>query len=354
MAEHAIVKPQKLVNAAVGVLEGELVVPKTFLRKGVDDFKGAEDDTINMKVPGTLPARDYAWRNDRSTEIEFDEYAERKIAVSFGGNKYSAVKITDEQKDFDLESENFLPSIQARAVAAALEHGALGHLADQSFEVTIGNVEQNFKGAFIEARRVLNRFLVPKEQRVILVGSDFAAALLEDEKMGLTQNVGESEGVNMLQNATVGRRYGFTFVEAEDMEPTKAIAYVPSAFTFLTAAPSIPGGQTGATINYDGLALRWMRQYNGRKFQNESVVNCYYGFNTTKDPLRYWDSAANGGNGMEKITASEYLVRAIELDLDGASNYPAAASEIAKATGVSDASVWTPTGRKAETDPANV
>ena len=76
MAEHAIVKPQKLVAAAIGVLASELVVPKTFLRKGIDNIKGAEDDTINMKVPGTLPARDYAFRNDRSAELVFDEYAD--------------------------------------------------------------------------------------------------------------------------------------------------------------------------------------------------------------------------------------------------------------------------------------
>ena len=354
MAEHQIVKPEKLVAAAVGVLESELVVPKTFLKKGIDDFKGAENDTINMTVPGTLPARDYAWRNDRSSELVFDEYAERKIAVSFGGNKYSGVRITDEQRDFDLKSDSFLPAVQAKAVGVALEQGALSHLAGETFNVTIGNTLQNFKGAFIEARRVLNAFRVPKEQRVMLVGSDFAAALLEDEKFGLAQNVGESEAVNMLTEAKVGRRYGFTIIEAPDLAPDEAIAYVPSAFIFLTGAPSIPQSiKAGATMSYEGIALRWMRQYNSSKLQEQSVVNTYYGFDTVRDPISYWDAAANGGIGQQKITGSEYLVRAIKLELDGASDYPAAGSELAKATGVSDAKVWTPSGAKAETDPAN-
>lgn len=353
MAEHNIVKPQKMVAAAVGVLEGEVVVPNTFLKKGIDDFKGTENDTINMKVEGTLPARDYAWRNDRSAELIFDEYAERTIAVSFGGNKYSGVRITDEQKDFDLESESFLPGVQAKAVGQGLEQGANAHLNSTTFNVTIGNVEQNFKGGFIEARRVLNAFHVPKVNRVLLVGSDFAAALLDDDKMGLAQNVGESEAVNMLQEARIGKRYGFTIIEGEDLAADEAVAYVPSAFVFLTGAPSIPQSiKAGATMSYEGIALRWMRQYNATRLREESIVNTYYGFDTVKDPVVYWDGAA-GESGQMKVTGSEYLVRAIKLKLDGASDYPADATELSKATGITDAKVWTPTGYKPETDPAN-
>ena len=352
MGEHNVVKPQKLIAAAVGVLENELVVPKTFLKKGIDDFKGAENDTINMKVQGTLPARDYAWRNDRSAELIFDEYAERKIAVSFGGNKYSALRITDEQVDFDLESESFLPGIQAKAVGQGLEQSAIQHLESQTYNVTIGNTQQNFKGAFIEARRVLNAFNVPKDQRVLLVGSDYAAALLNDDKMGLAQNVGEGEAVNMLQEARIGKRYGFTIVEAEDLAPDEAVAYVPSAFVFLTGAPSIPTEVVGAGMSYEGIALRWIRQYNASRLRKESVVNTYYGFDTVRDPIVYWDAAA-GESGQMKVTTGEFLVRAIKLQLDGASDYPAAGGELAKATGISDAKVWTPSGFKGETDPAN-
>ncbi|MFJ9109929.1 hypothetical protein [Streptomyces sp. NPDC102283] len=89
-AQHEVVKPQKLVNAAVGMLEQELLIPNLFQKQGVDQLKGAENDTISMKVEGILPFHDYAWRNDRSSPIVFDEYAERTLAVTFGGNVYSA------------------------------------------------------------------------------------------------------------------------------------------------------------------------------------------------------------------------------------------------------------------------
>jgi hypothetical protein len=79
------------------------------------------------------------------------------------------------------------------------------------------------------------------------------------------------------------------------------------------------------------------------------VVNTFAGFRTVSDPLVYWDAA----NNTEKVTAGEHFVRGVKLVLDGASDYPAAASELAVATGISDASVWHGGARKAETDPGN-
>ena len=83
--------------------------------------------------------------------------------------------------------------------------------------------------------------------------------------------------------------------------------------------------------------------------QDRSVVNTYAGFRSVTDVLVGWDAV----NEKEIVSTGEHFVRGIKLTLDGASNYPAASSELATITGVSDAKVWTPTGMKAETDPAN-
>lgn len=103
------------------MLEQELLIPNLFQEQGVDQFKGAENDTISMKVEGILPFHDYAWRNDRSNPIVFDENAERTIAVTFGGNVYSAVKLTDEQNDFDIDNWSKLLRPQSKAVARCLQ-----------------------------------------------------------------------------------------------------------------------------------------------------------------------------------------------------------------------------------------
>ncbi|WP_405729163.1 hypothetical protein OG885_09805 [Streptomyces sp. NBC_00028] len=92
-----------------------------------------------MKVEGILPFHDYAWRNDHSNPIVFDENAERTIAVTSGGNEYSAVKLTDEQNDFDNWSKLLRP--QSQAIARCLQRRAVNLLTGQTFSATIGNAQ---------------------------------------------------------------------------------------------------------------------------------------------------------------------------------------------------------------------
>ncbi|NWF28243.1 hypothetical protein HW130_18545 [Streptomyces sp. PKU-EA00015] len=348
--QHQVVKPQKLVNAAVGMLEQELLIPNLFQKQGVDQFKGAENDTISMKVEGILPFHDYAWRNDRSSPIVFDEYAERTIAVTFGGNVYSAVKLTDEQNDFDIDNWSKLLRPQSKAVARGLQRRAVNLLTGQTYNVTIGNSQQNLRGALIEARRVLNAFHAPKEGRYLLVGTEFESALLNDDKLNLAQNVGDSEAESALRTASIGDRMGFRIVVDQTIPADTAYAFASSAFIFLSGAPSVPQSVPyGATTSFENIALRWVRDYDPLYMQDRSVVNTYAGFRSVTDVLVGWDNV----NQKEIVSTGEHFVRGIKLTLDGSSNYPAAASELATITGVSDAKVWTPTGMKAETDPAN-
>ncbi|MEU3265111.1 hypothetical protein [Streptomyces bacillaris] len=337
-------------NTAVGMLEQELIIPNLFQKQGVDQFKGAENDTISMKVEGILPFHDYAWRNDRSNPIVFDEYAERTIAVTFGGNVYSAVKLTDEQNDFDIDNWSKLLRPQSKAVARGLQRRAVNLLTGQTYNATIGNAQQNLRGALIEARRVLNAFHAPKEGRYLLVGTEFESALLNDDKLNLAQNVGDSEAETALRTASIGDRFGFRIVVDQTIPADTAYAFASSAFIFLSGAPSVPQSVPyGATTSFENIALRWVRDYDPLYMQDRSVVNTYAGFRSVTDILVGWDQA----NEKEIVSTGEHFVRGIKLQLDGASDYPAAGSELATITGVSDAKVWTPTGMKAETDPAN-
>ncbi|MCY0944002.1 hypothetical protein [Streptomyces antarcticus] len=332
------------------MLEQELIIPNLFQKTGIDQFKGADNDTVTVKVEGVLPFHDYAFRNDRSQPIQFDEYSERKIAVTFGGNSYSAVKLTDEQNDFDIDQWSKLLRPQVRAVGRGLQRRAVKTLTNQNYNVTIGNAGQNLRGALIEARRVLNKLHAPKEGRYLLVGSDFESALLTDEKLNLAQNVGDSEAESALRTASLGERFGFRIVVDQTIPTDAAYAFASSAFIFLSGAPSVPQSVPyGATTSFEGIALRWIRDYDSLYLQDRSVVNTYNGFRAVTDVLVGWDDAAE----KEIISTQEHFVRGIRLSLDGKSDYPPAASELAKITGITDARVWTPTGIKPESDPAN-
>jgi hypothetical protein len=313
---HDVVKPEKIAATAAAALEQQLVIPGVFQREGIDQYKGTKDETINIKVEGVLPYRTYGWRNNRSTPIQFDVYAERTIQVSWGDDIYSAVKLTDEQNDFDLPGWAKLMTKQTEAVGRGLEYEASDHLIGAPYAVTLGGAVtgRSMRGTLIRARDVLNKFRVPKQSRFMLVGTDWEAALLEDPDLNLAQNVGESEAVSALREATLGRRFGFDFVVANELPADMAVAMVRSAFIFATGAPSVPQSVPfGASASVNGVALRWIRDYDSEYLTDRSVVNTFKGFRHVTDILIGKD---NANPSQAFVSEHEHFVRAIKLDLD--------------------------------------
>src|SRR5699024_3174676 len=185
--------------------------------------------------------------------IETDTYSERKISVSFGGNVLSAVHLTDEQYEFDFASGwGKLLGAQTRAVGRGLEGRAVKTQESAPYEVTISAADRGgISQAMVEARRVLNRFNVPGGTRYLLVGSDFDAQMQNEEKFNLALNVGDANANTALREASIGRWKGFTIITSNEIDPSAAYAFVPSAYVFLNAAPVVPTSSPfGATASY--------------------------------------------------------------------------------------------------------
>ncbi|MFF3793776.1 hypothetical protein ACFYXW_27650 [Streptomyces sp. NPDC001981] len=313
---HDVIKPEKIAATAAVALEESLVVPAVFQREGIDQFKGAKGDAINIKVEGVLPYRTYGWRNDRSTELKFDTYAEKTVQVTFGGDVYSGVQLTDEQNDFDLNGWAKLMAKQTEAVGKGLEYEAVDYLLSAPYEVTLGGAVsgRSLRKTLIRAREVLNKFRVPKEGRTLLVGSGWENELLSDPDLNLASNVGDAEAVSALKEATLGRRYGFNIVTSDELPADFACAMVSSAFIFATGAPSVPQSVPfGAAASYNGVSLRWIRDYDATRLTDRSIVNTYKGFRTVEDFLVGRDNQ-NPSQGF--VSEHQHFVRAIKLDLD--------------------------------------
>lgn len=356
---HDVVKPQKIAATAAAALESQLVLPALFQREGIDQYKGTVNDTINVKVEGVLPFHTYAWRSGQKNtpnynggnrqEVTFDEYAERTVSVSFGGNVYSGVRLTDEQNEFDLPGWAKLVSKQTDAIGRGLEFEAADYLINAPYAVTLGGAvdldgagsstaTRSLRDTLIKARAVLNAFKVPQAGRAMIVGTGWEAALLSDEKLNLAGNVGEQEAVSALRDASIGRRFGFDIVVSQELPADMAVAMVKSAFIFATGAPAVPQSVPfGATASARGVAVRWLRDYDSTSFQDRSIVNTYRGFRSVSDLLLGRDGSTT--NAM--ISEHEHFVRAIKLDLDATSDsLPTgaaegdAADELARITGI--------------------
>ncbi len=330
--EHKVVKPQKIVDLGVGMLEQELVIPNLFQKEGVDNFKGTENDTYNVKVEGVLPFHDYAWRSGSNgsvagpyngrQKVAFDLYEERTYPVSFQGRVVNGVAVTDEQADFDLDRWGKLLSPQVKAIARGLQRRAVNTLTGQSYAVTIGDAAANLRGAFLEARRVLNKFNVPTEGRYMVVGSDVESLILSDANLALTAAVSDARAESALAEASIGRLFGFNVIVDQTIPADEAFAFAGSGFIFLNAAPSVPASKkgNGATQSLDGIAMRWLTSYDDDYFVDRSTVDTYAGFREVTDVLVGWNPVAE----KEVVSAKEHFVRGIKLKLDGASVYPSA------------------------------
>ena len=359
--EHIKTRPEVIAATAVGLLDDELLLPNLFTQVSFDQYKGAKDDTVNIKVPGLLPARQYKFRNDRSEGIEFDQYTETTVPITFTGDRlYSAVQLTDEQNDFDQITVNDLMPIQARAVARGVEYEAARVMESGEYEVTIGGAEKNLYQSLVEARKVLRKFRSQGKYNLV-VGTDFEAALLLDPRFTTHVSVGD-EAPAVVRSGNIGNWLGFNIFVSDIIAPDVAYAFSDAAFGSVTAAPYIPNSVPfGSTATYNGKSLRWIRDYDARYLVDRSVVDVYYGAKQIKDrgfvvvdEARIKADAKKANNGVkfaEKVLDSEVNVRSLKITLGGASKL-GSNSEFNTAVGLKAPKIEAPAAPVAPAAPA--
>lgn len=349
--EHTPFKPEKVAEAAVTALQEQLLLPNLVHREGIDQFRGAANDTVNIKVLGTLPWREYGWRNDRTEAIQFDTYSERTYAVTFGGDKYNAVALTDEQYEMDFSGWAKLMAAQTQAVGRGIERAAVDFLTDDAnFDVHMGVAESELRKGLIGVRNVMNKLRVPQGSRTLVVGSNWESALLMDNDLVLAQNVGDSRAALSVAEASVGRTMGFDIVVSQEIDPDAAIALIPNAFVLATAAPSVPESVPfGASASSDGYALRWIRQYDATHLVDQSVVNTYFGFRSIPDVLTVYTEGAD--KKQEVVGNYEHFIRAVKIELNGTGSFSgttAKDTELKSATGLAEADLTVAAGGTGE------
>lgn len=315
--EHGVIKPTKQIAAAHGIMDREMVLPNFFSKKNIMQFAGSEGETLTFKYPGVLPWREYEFRNDRTDPLIFDSFNEATAKVSVSGRIYNGVRITDEQNDFDdLGVLDVIP-MQAEAVARGVEQYCVRAFNETNYPIVIGNAEADLFSAVLEARRVLNRLTSGATRRTLVVGSDFAAALVQSDRIAKALNVGDRIAATALEEARVGRIHGFDVVESAAINPNEAIAFVGDAFTLFTGAPQPPTdtGLMSASRAYQGIAMTWLKDYEVERLMRRSVLVTYAGTAPTLDYLRQYNETTR----MPEMSAEAHFIRGIKLTLDGTS-----------------------------------
>jgi len=320
---HLKVKPEVLIQAAVSALKDQLVISNTVTKRNdLATFFKAEGDTISQRVKGTVPVRTYTPRNDRSQPILTDNYSESVVTVTISADRpYSAIKMTDEQADWDFtDGWGDIIDAQTSSIASYLEHGVLNQILKAPYERVIlvkddptgitaaQDANQDvFYNAVIEAKKALRLMRTPNDSLFAICGVDFEEKIMKSNRFLKDQGTGD----NALTSSTLGTIAGVKFVSTTHIPADEAYLYASSGFLAFTGVPRIPRSVPfGAAASAGGWALRFLMDYDTAYLTDRSVFDCYAGYSYVKDRLTVFDGRSN-----ELVSPDEYFVRGVKLAL---------------------------------------
>ena len=317
------VKPAVLAQAAVSALRDQLIISNTVTKRSdMTTFFASVGDTISYRVKGTVPVRTYTARNDRQQPIITDSYAETVVSLTIAADRpYSAIKLTDEQLDWDFQDGwGDIIESQTSSLASYLEHGVLNQILRAPYERVIlvkddstgltaakDADESVFFNAIVEAKKALRLMRTPNDTLYCICGVDFEEKIIKSRRFLKDQGTGDAA----LTSATLGTIAGVTLVSSTQIPADEAYMYASSGFLVFSGVPRIPKSVPfGATASAGGWALRWLQDYDTAYLTDRSVFDLYAGYSYVKDRLAVFD-----GSSREIVSAEEYFVRGVKLAL---------------------------------------
>ncbi len=281
-----VIKAEKVLFAGLGALEREVVLPSLVWRDAFGDFKGAEGDTITVKVPAVTSARSRALRSG-STRTR-DSLKEGKVAVTLDTNLYKDVQITDEEMTLDIrEFGAQVMSPIVNAMVRGYEEEIVDLMEDNDPEVTVPWEDDDPHSTLVDAGTALSNANVPLSGRVVALGTELAARFVKADQARRADSAGD--GANAaLRDATIATPYaGFgRIVVVPALHPTVGYAFHRTAYVLSSVAPVVPAGVAwGASVSSGGFALRAIRQFDPSPGSWVDILgfDAYAGTNVVED-----------------------------------------------------------------------
>jgi hypothetical protein len=287
VAANDFLTPTVIARTAIGALVKDLVLPRLVSRDAEADFAGQQGTVINVRIPATVTgggSRTYGQsQRDTATPIVMDRLNETTIPVTMGPIIYKAVPVTDEEFTFELS--NFTTQV-LDPLTQVVGTGAEAVLVNEmnSFPAS-GTITPAANGSdlhegILEARMTLNKRNVPAGGRVLAVSPEIELLLLSDPQNRLVR-YDASGSTEALRNANIGRLYGMDVVVSNDLTALSFIIFTKEAFTFVMRAPVVPAGVPfGQGVSFQGLALRFIRDYDSAFLQDRAIVSTFAGAET--------------------------------------------------------------------------
>lgn len=263
---NTLITPTNVARAALASYQYNAVLPGIVNRTYVSEFGGGSGDTITIRKQATLTANLF----DRSTGVVSQDITEGSVTLTVGDIYDVSATITQEQWDLDLADFSFQV---AEPMGKAMVRKSEQLIATELETIAPAAVGASLLKDIVAARSDLTAAEVPADSRVLVVGSDVAAALITDDNLIKADQAGDA---NALRNAQIGRLFGMPVVESVVLSAKKGYIVHRDALTFVSITPQVPRGAANASVqNYDGQAMRVVFDYDANKKQDLVSADAY-------------------------------------------------------------------------------
>lgn len=284
MAANVFYTPEVISRLMIGALVQDLVLPRLVNTDASADFTGGSGTVVNVRTPPTVTgggARTYTQTlRDAATPIVLDRIQEATVPVTIGPMLYKGAPITDEDLTFELVDftrQVIDPLAQPVGIGAEAVLGTAINAFPASTTITPAADGSDLHDAILEARMELDKRYVPKQGRMLVVSPEVEMLLLQDPQNRLVR-YSDSGSTDALREAQIGRLYGMPVIGSTELTALSFIIMSRDAFVFVLRAPQVPAGcPFGASISYQGLALRFIRDYDSAFMQDRAIVNVFAG-----------------------------------------------------------------------------
>ncbi len=281
-------KPDKFAATALEILQREIKGAGLFVYKyGKADYVGAKGDTVMVKRPPILRARDAGFRTRNTLVV--DDIVQSKISVKLSKHPYSRVELSPEEATLD--EVNYVRDVQApqvRAIVEDFDESIAATLRAATFVNTV-SFTPGTTGEWSDprkvarrAKRLLDSSFVPASGRYWLVGAAISEKIATVEQLLEVDTTGLPEA---LRDGVVGRLSGFTIIDWPTLADDESFFVHNTAVAISAVAPVVPNGaKAGATIAGTGLAVTQVWDYQSATLADQSTVHAFTGANLVTDP----------------------------------------------------------------------
>lgn len=325
--DHLLYTPEQVAQSTLAALKYQSTLARMVNTDYSREFAPGRGTTVTVRRPVMIDkAKVYTQANRQNEDrIEYSNLYQPHTFVTLTDQVYNAVKLPDLFTTFtlsDMETQVVAPMAESvaeqinavvvsafQSVPAGLtaidkanpKSGAYvgedgksyadlnalrdagtmfaGFAAGDKVSVKPGALKATYREDVLptirSAHQLLSQRGVPLTGRVLVVGANWEAALLDHPQL---QKVNESADSGLLRQATLGKLYGFTIVADYTVGANEAWAFQRDAITLATRTTAIPRGVAFArTVSAQGFSLRYLHDYDPDILTDRAVVDTFAG-----------------------------------------------------------------------------